>query len=233
MYYHEITANQKVQFSQQMDLLVKVTQPIRTDKNDCFQKHGMLSGITFDDGYVSVMENALPILFDRNIPCTIFITTGYFGKPPLWITNKEHPLLAEKIMDEMQIKEIARNNLVVIGAHCVTHPNLVSITLEQARNEMMESKTELEKIVGYPIKTFSFPHGSFNQSLIDLARKCGFERVFTIIPGLAFENYDEFATNRVHADPADSLLEIRLKLTGAYRWLPIAFALKNRIKVKR
>lgn len=43
-------------------------------------------GITFDDGYLNNLTNALPILESLNAPATIFITTQMFSRPgiPLW-----------------------------------------------------------------------------------------------------------------------------------------------------
>lgn len=232
LYYHAIIEAKRNQFSRQIALLAKIAHPIKINNKEPLKDNNLYAGITFDDGFVSVMDNGLPVLFEHNIPCTIFITTGYMGMPPLWIKKAEHPFLAEKIVDEKQLIKMSKSNLVTIGAHCVNHPDLLSLNLEHARKEMVDSKETLEKIMGYAIELFSFPHGSFNPPLVNLARECGFSRVFTINPGLAFNTPDEFITDRVHADPGESLLEIRLKLAGAYRWLPKAYAFKKWIKSK-
>ena len=42
-----------------------------------FPRRGVV--ITFDDGYLDNLENALPILRDANVPATIYIATGYVG----------------------------------------------------------------------------------------------------------------------------------------------------------
>lgn len=74
---------------------------------------------------------------------------------------------------------------------------------------------------------FSFPYGSFNEALVNCAMEAGYERVFTVLPDLAFSDPAEFVTPRVRVDPTDWDLEFRLKVLGAYRWLPIAFAIKR------
>src|SRR5207245_1160814 len=78
-------------------------------------------------------------------------------------------------------------------------------------------------------KLFSFPHGSFNAKLVEWCREAGYERVFTILPTLAFSDPREFVTGRVSVEPTDWPLEFRLKLLGAYRWLPFGFGLKRKI----
>ena len=40
--------------------------------------------ITFDDGYRSVHDFALPILKQLNLPATVFITSGYVGEATMW-----------------------------------------------------------------------------------------------------------------------------------------------------
>jgi hypothetical protein len=38
---------------------------------------------------------------------------------------------------------------------------------------------------------------------------------------------DEFVTGRIDVQPTDWQIEFRLKVLGAYRWLPHAFAVKR------
>jgi peptidoglycan/xylan/chitin deacetylase (PgdA/CDA1 family) len=93
--------------------------------------------------------------------------------------------------------------------------------------EIHQSKTCLESILGQEITLISFPHGSYNQQHVTMAREAGYERVFSILPSLAFSRSDEYVTGRVRVDPDDWMLEFRLKICGAYRWLPLAFAAKK------
>jgi hypothetical protein len=62
-----------------------------------------------------------------------------------------------------------------------------------------------------------------------LCREAGYERIFTTLPVFAFAEPGEFVVGRVRVDPTDWPLEFRLKLAGAYRWLPAAFAFKRLI----
>lgn len=40
--------------------------------------------ITFDDGYRSVHDLALPVLQELGLPATVFVTSGYIGKGNMW-----------------------------------------------------------------------------------------------------------------------------------------------------
>jgi hypothetical protein len=46
------------------------------------------------------------------------------------------------------------------------------------------------------------------------------------MPWNAFRKEEEFLSGRVKAEPTDWPLEFRLKLLGAYRWLPYAIKWK-------
>jgi hypothetical protein len=64
---------------------------------------------------------------------------------------------------------------------------------------------------------------------VELARQVGYERIFSNLPTLAHVEQGEVVTGRVWINPTDSPLELRLKVQGAYRWLPYAFALKHKL----
>jgi peptidoglycan/xylan/chitin deacetylase (PgdA/CDA1 family) len=81
-----------------------------------------------------------------------------------------------------QIKEMHESGLVSFGAHTISHPILTRISLESAENEISHSKNEIEKILNYKIKYFSYPNGSkadYNELIIELVKKSGYDYAFT------------------------------------------------------
>ena len=122
------------------------------------------------------------------------------------------------------------SDLVTVGSHTLTHPNLCQVDTAQARGEICDSRTELQRILNIDVSLFSFPYGAFNSTLIQVCRDAGYERVFTTLPFLAFGGPKEFVSGRVTVEPTDWPIEFRLKILGAYRWLPLAFALKRKLR---
>ncbi len=45
---------------------------------------GPLLAITFDDAYVNLLDNALPVLAAYGLPATIFAPVNYLGKKNYW-----------------------------------------------------------------------------------------------------------------------------------------------------
>ncbi|MEM6687600.1 MAG: polysaccharide deacetylase family protein, partial [Bacteroidota bacterium] len=81
------------------------------------------------------------------------------------------------LMNVPQIQEIAAHPLCTIGAHSELHRSLVDIPLEDAKQEIANSKTQLEAICKQPITAFSFPFGYYNQELITYCKDIGFDKL--------------------------------------------------------
>jgi peptidoglycan/xylan/chitin deacetylase (PgdA/CDA1 family) len=210
-----------------MDVLLRLTSPISIDPVPPLASGVRYSAVTFDDFFQSVVEIALPELKKRNIPCTLFVTTEVLGKYADWWPQFS-PERSERI-GPLELLQQFPTDLVAIGSHTLTHPKLPLLNERDARREISASRHSLEELLNRKIATFSFPFGAFNRELVEWCRKAGYERIFTTLPVMAFEDPQEFVTGRVKADPTDWPLEFRLKLLGAYQWLPSAFTLKRRV----
>src|SRR4029077_3238413 len=228
LYYHEVRSEHRAHFARQMDILLRCAVPTRADHTVPLSPGARYAAVTFDDWYLNVVEITLPELESRIIPSTLFIVSEALGKRPPWMVDSSSSANGEKIMSDDQLRRLP-SDLVTVGSHTMTHPELPCLNEEDARRELSESRAKLEKILNKKIKLFSFPHGAFNAKLIEWCREVGYERVFTILPTLAFSDPQEFVSGRVSVEPTDWPLEFRLKLLGAYRWLPLAFVLKRKI----
>jgi peptidoglycan/xylan/chitin deacetylase (PgdA/CDA1 family) len=228
LYYHSIPARSRRQFASQMDQLMRLTEPVDVEGNGRCGSGRRQSAVTFDDAFVSVVDNALPELHARGIPCTIFVPTGSLGRHPGWI-GPSHPDAGEVVASTDLLRSIASEPLVGIGSHSVSHPNFRRLDDAQARDELSRSKTALEELLGRPVRSFSFPHGAYTPRSLELARECGYTHVFTIEPMRLNDSRNEFTVGRVRIEPSDWPIEFRLKAIGAYRWMVHASALKRRL----
>jgi peptidoglycan/xylan/chitin deacetylase (PgdA/CDA1 family) len=220
--YHSIPSEERLNFARQMDAVLRHSIPIEIQTEALPAAGARYVGITFDDGFENFVSVALPELRRRNIPSTVFIILDALGN------EFGTPELLEKVMSADQLRCIPQD-LVTLGSHTLTHPFLPNLRQEEAVKELLESRIQLENIVNRSVTLFSFPFGGFTDELIRLSRQAGYARVFTTLPRLAFTDAEEFAVGRIRADTTDWPLEFHLKIAGAYRWLPWAFALKRRL----
>jgi peptidoglycan/xylan/chitin deacetylase (PgdA/CDA1 family) len=115
-----------------------------------------LVGITFDDGYASVLESALPELKRRHFGATVFILSDRLGCTSDWDVGPTWPLLGA---DEVRTLAAAG---IEIGSHGSTHLRLAGATAEQLASEVHASRLKLAALVGTEIRGFAYPYGSFD-----------------------------------------------------------------------
>jgi len=222
LYYHDIPKKEQGRFAFQMDLLLRYCLPVSCSTIPAFEAGKRYAGITFDDGFISYKDVALPELELRRIPSSIFIPTQYLGSAPGWLQNSE-----ERLMTPEEIREIVQSPLVTIGSHGIKHGCFTNMSNDEVKTEFFESKVVLEKITGNRITIFSFPHGDYVEDHVHLAQSAGYEKVFSILPYCAFRKEDEYLIGRVKVYTTDWNIEFMLKINGAYRWLPFAYQLKK------
>ena len=89
-------------------------------------------------------------------------------------------------MKSEQVRQIAQSPYIEIGAHTQTHPVLSSQDTGQQYNEIVESRTQLEALLGKPVRTFSYPYGNpedFDRHSVEIVRSAGFAAAVTTIQG--------------------------------------------------
>ena len=100
---------------------------------------------SWDDGHPLDIRLA-ELLARYGVPGTFYVPLRYESVP---------------VMDKKQML-VLRAMGMEIGSHTLTHPNLTKVRKHQAIHELVESKTQLEDIVGEPIVSFCYPAGKFN-----------------------------------------------------------------------
>jgi len=228
IYYHAIRPKLKESFAWQMAELSRLTTPLDLGSTTRLSPGKRYSAVTFDDGFISVVDNALPALEKLGIACTIFVPSGSLGSRPKWVKHS-HEDGQESVASAELVRDLAAHPLVHIGSHSVSHPDFRRLDDARVIEEFTASKQTLEQVTGREVTTFSFPHGAYTHHSLELARQCGYSHVYTIEPR-QLTGLDAFTMGRVRVEPCDWPIEFRLKVLGAYRWMVHASALKRRLR---
>jgi peptidoglycan/xylan/chitin deacetylase (PgdA/CDA1 family) len=114
--------------------------------------------VTIDDGCVSTLEVALPILRKHGVPSVAFVTSSLIGVGELG--------LPERYMTWDELRRCAGSGMA-IGSHAFSHRSLGQMTLAEARQEARRSREQLEGELGVgTVKAFAYPfgtHGDFSE----------------------------------------------------------------------
>lgn len=165
--------------------------------------------ITFDDGFLNTLENALPVLRKHRWEATQFLVadrqTNAWDIPP---GEKSVPL-----MNDNQVREwlVAGQR---IGSHTLTHPHLTRISRAAAREEIFASKKNLEDRFQVPVHHFCYPYGDHNQEIRDLVESAGYVSACSTQPGVNTSETDRFLLKRTMASHR------RPAWAAAFRFLP-------------
>lgn len=120
-----------------------------------------------------------------------------------------------RTLSPQEVRTLDRSNLIEIGAHTVTHPNLAALAPPAQEGEIRRSKAHLEEILGHPISGFAYPFGrrcDYTQQTAALVRSSGFEYACSNFGGLATPATDRYQLPRMQVhDWAGDEFERRLK----------------------
>ena len=111
--------------------------------------------ITFDDGYRSVLEVALPCLIRFGYPAVHFVPTDFIGRRN-WFDGGAEP--EEPICDWDDLRELERWG-VSVQPHGASHRWFSKLDLVEQEEELRRPKAVLEAGLGKPAEIFSFPYG--------------------------------------------------------------------------
>ena len=104
--------------------------------------------ITIDDAFTSFYKNAWPYLKENKIPFILFVSTEPMGK--------------YGYMNWDQIREIEKEDFVLIGNHSHSHEYLVNFTFEDFKKDIDASIKIFKKELGYNPIFFSYPFGEYS-----------------------------------------------------------------------
>lgn len=131
--------------------------------------------LTFDDGFRNFGEQALPILAACGFSATLFIVTDWIGVTNGW-SGQSHWMPTLPLMDWDTLSKVA-NVGIEIGAHSLTHPHLPRLSIDEAKQQIVESQRRIEQRIGRPVHAFAYPYGETTVAVEEIVSehfRCGF-----------------------------------------------------------
>ncbi|RYX95806.1 MAG: polysaccharide deacetylase family protein [Comamonadaceae bacterium] len=177
------------------------------------EKTGKVVGITFDDGYLNNLTNALPALQKQGFSSTCYAVSSLLGKTNIW--DEPIGIAQVPLMDAAEIRRWIAGGQE-IGSHTASHVNLTDIADEVARDEIVQGGAVLEEVTGAPVKHFCYPYGRYEPRHVDMARDARFETVTTTRRGRCHAGMNMLELPRVPVLRSTSLPVFWLKLATAY-----------------
>ena len=190
--YHRFNESKYPSTNIQMDIFKKHIQIIKESGFDFYYREEFKENfdlpknkkkilITIDDGFKSFYEEAWPYLRKNEIPFILFVSTQPVGK--------------RGYMTWVQIREIEKSDLALIGHHSNTHDYLIDKSDEEFISDIEKANSIFLNKIGYIPFVFSYPFGEYSKFMKDYISK-NFELSFGQHSGIIDVNKDKFELPR-------------------------------------
>ena len=119
---------------------------------------------SFDDGYASDVEVALPALADRGLAATFFPLAGKLGRPGY--------------LDEGGVRALSAAGMTV-GSHGMHHRSWRGLDAESEHEELAVARSVIGAAAQAPVTAAACPFGSYDRRALGTLRRHGYAQVFT------------------------------------------------------
>lgn len=177
------------------------------------ERRGKVFGITFDDGYRNVVQNAMPVLDKLGFTATNYLVANQFDGGNVWDAKIGIPHSPLMTVEEMRQWAAAGHE---VGSHTLDHVHLPEMTLDEARRQMVESKDVLEQALGAPVTAFCYPYGDHGPEHLVMAREAGYDNATLTKRGLANASDDPFGLPRVTVSRSTGIFRFLQKCLTRY-----------------
>jgi peptidoglycan/xylan/chitin deacetylase (PgdA/CDA1 family) len=166
--------------------------------------------ITFDDGYRSVLEHAVPVLREHGFPATIFVPTKWIGARNTWDAPSD---VSHELMSAEELAELARAGFAV-ESHGHAHIDYARVDARSVEADVRTSAERLTELLGRPPRYLAYPFGRATAAAAAEAARLGLRAAFGLDRPLG--PFGDFALPRVPIVPADAQPLFALKPAGRY-----------------
>lgn len=134
--------------------------------------------LTFDDGYANFYRSAFPVLQELGLRGTMFLISSRVRRDE---GDRSRSPVDFLIWPEVQ--EMAAYG-IDFESHSVTHPHLRGLPAARVREEVVQSRAELEAELGRPVTIFAYPNGSEDGSARHLVEAAGYSAAYSVSSGM-------------------------------------------------
>ncbi len=163
--------------------------------------------ITFDDGYADSLV-AVEELQRRGMRATWFVVSGSIGREPSWPAAGRP---AGRLLNAAELREMQSAGME-IGSHTVSHVRLTEASEARRRSELVDSRTEIEGVLGNAISSFAYPYGAWDSDCVKAVEQAGYRSACTTRTGWALRDGNPYLLRRLTVFNTDTASSLARKL---------------------
>ena len=169
-------------------------------------------GITFDDGYQNNLIYALPALKANGFTATCYGVSSMVGGTNVWDTGK----VAQKPLMTQQDWLTWLGAGMDVGSHTQTHADLRELDATAALKQIKQSKAELEEALGFEVRHFCYPYGTYLPEHTSMVSEAGYVTATTTQRGRVASGDNPMTLRRIMIARATNPVTFGLKIATGY-----------------
>ncbi len=158
--------------------------------------------VTFDDGYVSQLERAVPILRELSVPAIFFVTVSKIGGRSDWDGD------GDLLLNSEGLRELVRAGFD-LGLHSFAHGRYDHLPIEAVRRDIQSCRERMAQLQLPYLSALAYPYGRFPRSAAEW-------KPFRAMLGEEGIRWAVRIGNRVNRDFADPYRVNRLDVQGTF-----------------
>src|SRR5262249_28342812 len=99
----------------------------------------------------------------------------------------------------------------------ISHPDLTTLSPQDARREILESKAILESHLSRPVIAFAYPFGKYNDTVIAIVKAAGYRCALGTVTGATQSPADLYSLKRIQITYGDTLDDFVRKVAPGVR----------------
>lgn len=139
-----------------------------------------LIALTFDDGFTSLYDHALPLLNQYQLPSTVFLvaaTLTQSGQEVDWVDRPPDDKLTTLSLDQILEMQSAG---IRFESHSFSHADLTRLSYRECVQDLRDSRELLESLLDTPVRLLAYPRGRHNDTVRRAAQEAGYTHAFTL-----------------------------------------------------
>ena len=160
--------------------------------------------LTFDDGYQDLFQTVFPMMKERRLPFTVYVTTSYLERG-----SDDNGF---EMLSWDQVSEMIDSGLLTVGAHTHTHRDLRTASSDELLREFESSDELINDRLGFYPDHFAYPWGYWSDAADALVRGRYSSAVLGAPPVRKPAGYDPYLVHRFPVQLSDGSLWFKARI---------------------
>lgn len=115
-------------------------------------------------------------------------------------------------------RDALTDGLLAVGAHGLSHENLLAMTPDERLDSLRQSKDRIEQVLSRPCPAFAYPYGAWDGRVADAVQQAGFACGLTTDEGLNRSTTHRFTLHRTMVGDQGDFYLFSARVSGVWSW---------------